>query len=945
MTSPLTRLGAALALAVGLAAPRAESRDARPDDAPRAHDPRLRVELFAAAPDIVHPINMDFDRRGRLLVIESHTHFRPPNYVGPPHDRVRVLEDTDGDGKADRFTTFFEGTQKTMDIAAHPDGSVYLATRNEILRLRDTRNDGVADEKRRVVFLDTRGDYPHNGLSGLCFDAHGDLYFGMGENLGAPYRLIGSDGTEIAGAGDGGHVFWCTADGRGLRRVATGFWNPFGICRDIFGRLFAVDNDPDAMPPCRLVHVVEGGDYGFQFRYGRAGRHPFQSWDGQLPGTLPMVAGTGEAPVEVVSYESDGLPSEYVGSLFVTAWADHRIERYVPRERGASLTADRLPFVQGGADFRPTGLAVAPDGSLFVGDWVLRDYNLHNRGAVWHVRSAETAKPDRPDDPRRALFSPHRPLRDAAARTLAAGDAGRDILRAQLRGDNVRARAASLTALLDRDDRRFDLAALAETDSLAPIRAEAVRGLVSRGDDTHRFLDVKYPPAVRSEAVGSLNAKADAPQLLQLLTDADPFLRHAAVRQLSRMPDLLASIDARSLIDPRQRIGLLLAYRAADRPDAAERVSKFLADTDDDVRLLAAKWASDEQLSAVKPQLVEALDGGRLNVRLHLAYATAAARIDGREVSEARLADDFVRLFTNDRNPPGQRAAALRLVPPTHRGLTTDLLGRLVAQDDVALRLEAVRTLCEQPVTRRTPVLRTVARNEQLDDTTRAQAIVGLAERSQDLADELLALARGPSPVLRDEALRALTGAKLTDAQKQELDALAVREPLVARVVGRPFVANRPAVEDLDAWLKHLDGPADAQAGRRVFFHPKLAVCARCHKAEGRGTEVGPDLSDVGRYERRAILESILRPSVKVAPQYQAWRVDTTDGKSRTGLLMNTNLDEYTYVDAEGVAFKVNTRDVTATQPLAGSLMPDGLADRLTDQELRDLLAYLCSLR
>src|SRR3954466_14088482 len=103
-TTPLIRLAAALALAVALAAPRAEPQAARPDDAPRAHDPRLRVELFAAAPDIVHPISMDFDRRGRLLVIESHTHFRPPNYAGPPHDRVRVLEDTDGDGKADRVT-------------------------------------------------------------------------------------------------------------------------------------------------------------------------------------------------------------------------------------------------------------------------------------------------------------------------------------------------------------------------------------------------------------------------------------------------------------------------------------------------------------------------------------------------------------------------------------------------------------------------------------------------------------------------------------------------------------------------------------------------------------------------------------------------------------------------------------------------------------------------
>src|SRR5947207_14082586 len=98
-------------------------------DIPRAHDSRLVVELFAAEPDIVHPIGVAFDRKGRLLVIESHTHFPREGYQGPKGDRIRVLEDTDGDGKAERFTTFFEGTRKSMSIAVHPDGAVYLATR------------------------------------------------------------------------------------------------------------------------------------------------------------------------------------------------------------------------------------------------------------------------------------------------------------------------------------------------------------------------------------------------------------------------------------------------------------------------------------------------------------------------------------------------------------------------------------------------------------------------------------------------------------------------------------------------------------------------------------------------------------------------------------------------------------------------------------------------
>jgi putative heme-binding domain-containing protein len=210
-------------------------------------------------------------------------------------------------------------------------------------------------------------------------------------------------------------------------------------------------------------------------------------------------------------------------------------------------------------------------------------------------------------------------------------------------------------------------------------------------------------------------------------------------------------------------------------------------------------------------------------------------------------------------------------------------------------------------------------------------------------------MVRGSAAVLRDEALRALIDTRLTQAQRGTLDEVARSRseaaPLAARVLGQPFVKDRPPPTDLDAWLKWLEGPADEAAGRRVFFHPKLAGCYRCHRAEGRGQVVGPDLSTVGRSDRRHIVESILQPSALVAPHYQTWQVETADGKVRTGLLARTELDEYTYLDAQGEFFKVNTRDVVESRPVPQSIMPDGLADRLTDRELRDLVAYLCARR
>lgn len=430
------------------------------DPLPKVVDARLKIELFAENPQIVTPTGIDIDSQGRIWAIESNTHFPPEGYQGHSTDRLLVLQDANGDGRAEEPTVFADGFRHAMSVAVRPVWfpivvrktdkgetlaprlSVFVATRREIMLLHDDDGDLKADRREQLVHLDTTGDYPHNGLAGISFDALGWMFFGFGENLGADYKIIGADGQTLSGGNEGGNIYRCRLDGTQLTHWATGFWNPHATCVDAYGRLFAVDNDPDSRPPCRLLHIIPGGDYGYRFRNGRKGLHPFTAWNGEIPGTLPMVAGTGEAPSGIVAYESDGFPADYRGNLLVGSWGDHRIDRFRLRAKGTSFTSLAEPIVMGNENFRPVGLAVAPDGSLYFTDWVLREYKLHSRGRIWRlsaidrtnapVVTLQTVKAASTVDLYGHLSSPVGPVRRMAAYLLSRSDDGLDLLVSQI---------------------------------------------------------------------------------------------------------------------------------------------------------------------------------------------------------------------------------------------------------------------------------------------------------------------------------------------------------------------------------------------------------------------------------------------------------------------------------------------------------------------------------
>ncbi|MEX0716274.1 MAG: PVC-type heme-binding CxxCH protein [Planctomycetaceae bacterium] len=857
---------------------------------PRVLDPRLKIELFAAEPDLVTPTGIDVDHSGRVWVIESNTHFPPAGYDRHPTDRLWVMEDTDGDGKKDKQTLFADGFTHTMSVAVKPvwldeplvprnsdpdapsvrvasprvsppkGATAFLATRSGIWLLRDTDGDLKADERTRIVALETKGNYPHNGLAGFAFDALGWMYFGLGENLGAPYAIVGSDGAKLSGGGEGGNVYRCLPNGTNLTRWATGFWNPHASCVDAFGRLFTVDNDPDSRPPCRLLHVVPGGDYGYRFRNGRKGLHPFTSWNGELPGTLPMVAGTGEAPSGIVAYESDGLPTDYIGDLLVTSWGDHRIERFRLKPRGASFESRAEPIVQGGKDFRPVGIALAPDGSLYVSDWVKEDYKLHGHGRVWRISAVEEPQRKVIDAARISeldwhevltlVRSPRMDVRREAVRRY-----GRDL--AEIISDEDAPSRARMEAIwrhapwMQRTRAGYqpylhelggecspigppDDVIAAEVPFLwrgTPGNAKRIlgngKGAAEMRDALallHRLRNAaeidaplvkRYPGMLRDKMV-------DADDVAPLFDWDDPFIVTAAIDIAAHLlldTDALNELlDSAKYASVRTRTHAVIAARRRDPRDEGT-LKIALADPSPEVRRAAVQWAAEEKFVALRLRVEGALEGP-VTRELFLATLAALEILDGKSPSEFDKTPPVEYLLkyvrAND-TPAAIRPLALRMIPPATPELTGDLLANFLRGDDASLRLEAIRTLRDAPRKDPQSALVALANDERADAGLRAEARDAIAAAwhagSATDAGKRLLLDRlaADDDAARIEAARALRGLVATDEEVRE--AFASPAKSVAE-----SAADRPELAEL-LWLAHR--------GVTLEMPPSLAEVAR----------------------------------------------------------------------------------------------------------------------
>lgn len=621
-------------------------------ESPALVSPGGSVELVASEPDIRTPTAIAVDPRGRVWVLENNTHFRPKNYNAPPTDRVLILDDFGPDGRARKIIVYADGFSDGMGLLLLPGGDAIVSTRAATLRFHDADGDSRADEHRTLLTLVTEDKYPHNGLSGLARGADGALYLGLGENHGFAWTLTGTDGAAVRGADEGG-IFRFDEEGRGLVHWAWGVWNPFGLAFDPVGRLFALDNDPGGGSFCRLLHIVRSGDYGYRYRYGRTIDHPFISWDGRWPGTLPPVCLVGEAPTGLIWHG---------GALLGCTWTDHGVQRFPLEARGASFTTKPEWLVRGAYDFRPSGIAAAPDGSLLVSDWADGSYEVHGKGRVWRVRGVKAAS-DVPM-PRTA------PEEELAA--LLDGKANTENAAALLRSDDPFLFRAAVLALAK--DKRF--------------------AMDPRADDVKLRL-------------GALLAMRErkAPFPADALKDSDPAVRRAALQWIGveHLTDFSAQLDTalagnltRQVFDAYLAAVELLATTKIDSDGKVstaarfQRIAEIALDSKRDPALRALALRSlPVSHAALTMDALHSLLSADFRLAIE-ATRILAARADEPAQSELR------RIARYEKFPADLRAEALAgLVHSASVPETRDILKAATASSDETLRREAARSLGE----------------------------------------------------------------------------------------------------------------------------------------------------------------------------------------------------------------------------------------------------------
>jgi len=852
----------------------------------------LEVTVWATTPLLYNPTNIEIDQEGRIWVAEG-VNYRSHAKRRPEGDRIVVLEDTQGLGRADKSTVFVQETNFIAPLGlAVIDNQIIVSQPPDLIVYTDVNRDGKFDpavDRREVLLTGFNGRNHDHSLHSLTAGPDGLWYFNQGNTgaqftdrsgktfrIGSPYSHGAStaqvaDSTKIAGLkSDDGHV-WIggftarmNPDGTHAEIIGHNYRNSYEQTVNSLGDIYQSDNDDP--PACRVTPILEGGNAGFASADGRrswaADKRPGQTtpiaeWRQEDPGTMPAgdVYGGG-SPTGVAFYENGALGRKWRGLLLACEAGRNVVFGYFPRPDGAGFRLERFDFLTSnkekqfaGSDFlgggksvnnelktmfRPSDVCVGPDGAIYVADWFDGRVGGHADLDPFQAGTIYRIAPKG--------FKPRIP--------------------------------------------KFDLATTA--GQIEALKSPAV--------------NVRHSGFTRLKAQG---AKA-VPAVARLLKDENPFIAARAVWLLAQLGEAgVAKISP--LLNSKDDTLRLVAYRALRRANQS-------------VPALAARMATDSS-AAVRREVALTLRDVPLAQSQDILVRVAKG-FDGRDRT-------YLEAFGT--GCAGKESGMYQAVAKVMGGPAEQWSDAFAW---IAWRLHPAEAVADFEARALSPRLTTAQRKLMMD----ALAFV----KSPAAARAMVELAGTKTFPFQANATWWLFNRRGNDWMHFGLDELMKERGLydpdkvqLTSVVMPDAAAGASKLPPIADILK-LRG--DAKRGQTAVI-----VCYTCHQIGSQGTEFGPDLTAFGRTQtRETIINAIIDPSAEISHGYEGSRLETKDGITIDGLVL-TSGDPVIIKSMGGQVQTVPRNRVKSVQKMERSLMFSAAMLGLDAQTLADIAAYLQS--
>jgi putative membrane-bound dehydrogenase-like protein len=947
----------------------------------------FRMDLIAAEPLVTDPVAMAYDEQGRAFVVEMSDYPYTDKSTDVPFKerttdlpigRVRLLEDTDGDGKFDKGTIYAEKLSWPTGIALYR-GGCFVAATPDIWYFKDTDGDGRADVRKRV-FTGFRKFNVQAVMNNLAWGPDQWIYGAGSSNGGAilaldkpsekavplsrnDYRFEPVSGKfEVI---SGGARFGNSFDNWGNRFICN-IRNP---AQHVLLQSRYLARNPYLVVASALNDVAEAGDNLPVFRSSppepwRAVRA--ERWASEANQKYPRSETAAEGFVTsssgITVYRGDAYPAKYHGNLFLGEVAGNLVHRQTLTPSGVTFIARRADpnteFVTSTDNwFRPVNFVNAPDGTLHVLD-MYRETIEH----PWSI----------PDD----------------IKALVDLESGRDrgrIYRLSPPGFNVpappglaKASSVELVALLEnrnswwRETAQRLLFERQDAESVDPLRT---------------LLHGSEYPLARWHALwtlSGLNALTDA-DLSQALRDQASGMRESGVLlaepRLKDRPELLEQVLAMA-DDAEIRVRFQVALTLGEAKDGrtVPALNKIIRrDASDPWMRIAvlsslADGAAESLLDLLGDPAFAAVEPG-LTITRQLASVVGA---QDRQNQPRKVLESVAALSQGDQSRAIQRNIMIGLGEGLKRGrkqlasLVTDLAspaGRLLAEllaeartaaldtrRDLASREQAIQILTfgafEQ--TKATLQALTDARQPQEVQMAAVRGIGGYPD--DEVVGLLLAAWPGYTPALRGEVVEAI----MSRASRigPLLDAVAAgtvprsyisparrsllvihRDPLIQTQAKKLFSGDvaSPRKEVIAQYQAALSMSGDRARGQKVAERE----CLTCHRVGEKGHDVGPNFATIRHRTPEEVLTHLLDPNREVPPNFMQYVVAVDDGRVATGMIASETATSITLKRAENVQETILRQNIEQISSTGTSLMPEGMEKKLSLQDAADLLSFL----